>query len=309
MNYQKQLIFIHIGVHKTGTTSLQYFLSLNRGLLSGNGILYPETGIPDKHNLYGQHQLAWALMGNKRYPNDNIWIRLQEECKRERPAKIVISSEGFDNLEQPGIEKLKEQLPSDDIKIILYLRSYLGLLKSMYFESLKKNLFSGSFKDYFILKCSRINYNSLVERWSAIFGEENIILRLYDEIISNTGLIKDFCGIIDFDYSLVPDKTEIRKNITPDEKTVNAIRNLNRMEKLMPGFLNKWIRIKHMREAFSDPRIRPGFREKFFLSLTRNRFYRERDLKLLIKILSEMDQSLLRQRIGEEGIQILYKGL
>jgi hypothetical protein len=309
MNAKKPEIFIHIGTHKTGTTSLQYFLHLNRDLLLKSGILYPKTGVPDKHNLYGQHQLAWVLLEDKLYWDDDIWFRLKEECEKKRPGKIIISSEGFENLEQPGIERLKEMLHSDNIKIIFYLRSYLGFMKSLYFEVMKKNQFSGNFKDFIILKYSRLDYDSYLVKWSAIFGEENIILRLYDEIESNTGLIKDFCSIIGFDYSLVPDKNAIRINVTANDRTVNALRILNGMEKSMPGFLTNWIGMNNMRAAFANPKIRQGFRHKFLLSITRNRYYRERDLNFLRKMVSDMDQPLLRQRIGDEGIKILYKGL
>jgi hypothetical protein len=302
-------IYIHIGLHKTGTTSLQYFLDINRELLLKNGILYPKTGIPDKHNLYGQHQFAWILFENRQFWDDNIWVRLQKEYEKERPANIVISSEGFNNLEKHGIESLKDLLPSDNIKIILYLRSYLGFMKSFYFEGLKKNLFSGSFKDFILNKYSKIDYNSYLERWSAIFGEKNIILRIYDEIESNTGLIQDFCSIIGFNYSLVPDKTEIRKNVTANGRTVNALRVLNSMEELMPGFLVNWIGINNIREAYSNPKIIYGFKEKLILALIGNQFYHKRDIKLLKKIVSEMDQSSLSRRIGEERMKILYKGL
>ena len=39
---------IHIGIIKTGTTSIQSFLQANRSLLRGQGVLYPQYAIPGR---------------------------------------------------------------------------------------------------------------------------------------------------------------------------------------------------------------------------------------------------------------------
>ena len=41
MENKKKTIYLHIGVSKTGTTSIQRFLYKNRELLKDKGILYP----------------------------------------------------------------------------------------------------------------------------------------------------------------------------------------------------------------------------------------------------------------------------
>ena len=46
---RKKRLFLHIGRHKTGTTSLQNFFSEKKELLSERGILYPETGRVTAH--------------------------------------------------------------------------------------------------------------------------------------------------------------------------------------------------------------------------------------------------------------------
>jgi len=50
-------LYIHIGLHKTGTTSIQNFLTLNENILSKKGYLYPATGRKGQ----AQHLLAQAM--------------------------------------------------------------------------------------------------------------------------------------------------------------------------------------------------------------------------------------------------------
>lgn len=59
-------IYIHIGPHKTGTTTLQFSLFLNKDKLKKNGILYPDSGIISA-KLPGHHNLAWEILGDKRF--------------------------------------------------------------------------------------------------------------------------------------------------------------------------------------------------------------------------------------------------
>ena len=45
-------LFIHIGLHKTGTTTFQTFLHHNRKTLINAGVFYPEMG---------EHESHWVL--------------------------------------------------------------------------------------------------------------------------------------------------------------------------------------------------------------------------------------------------------
>src|SRR5258706_13501853 len=55
----KRVCYIHIGPHKTGTTSIQWFLKENRAELLKHGYLVPESG--SIHG--GHHQLVRQLCG------------------------------------------------------------------------------------------------------------------------------------------------------------------------------------------------------------------------------------------------------
>ena len=92
-------VFLHIGQSKTGTTSLQNFLSEHRDILTKNGILYPDfysNGIAvhtKEHN-----PLAQALVDVQRYPFlelDDYFRQFEEQAKTLNCDTLFLSAEGF----------------------------------------------------------------------------------------------------------------------------------------------------------------------------------------------------------------------
>ena len=68
-------VILHIGTHKTGTTTIQDTFALNRNLLSGKGLVFPEIG---KTN--GQHGLVMD------------WIKLPEAYHLDTTAQAAWTS-------------------------------------------------------------------------------------------------------------------------------------------------------------------------------------------------------------------------
>ncbi len=88
---------VHIGEHKTGTTSIQYFLHAERSAVARLGYYYPEVGL-------AEHQHAgWPvahLGGHKIMPRDHPGLTSDELLERlatELPAGLtpVLSSEVY----------------------------------------------------------------------------------------------------------------------------------------------------------------------------------------------------------------------
>lgn len=61
--------FVHIGTHKTGTTSLQVALNRHCTELDGQYYLYPRTGRPTMAPD-GHHNIAWEIAGDWRFQRD-----------------------------------------------------------------------------------------------------------------------------------------------------------------------------------------------------------------------------------------------
>jgi hypothetical protein len=91
----KRVCYIHIGPHKTGTTSIQWFLKENRAALLKHGYFVPESG-----NIHGgHHPLVRRLCGQPVPPHQwDTAARFARAIKDTFCEAVVISSEALDGL-------------------------------------------------------------------------------------------------------------------------------------------------------------------------------------------------------------------
>ena len=54
----RRQIYLHIGFPKTGTTSIQTWLTEHAAALAAHGVLYPAIGRDGQEYQYGHHRLA-----------------------------------------------------------------------------------------------------------------------------------------------------------------------------------------------------------------------------------------------------------
>ena len=133
-------IYIHCGTHKTGSTSLQEFLSVNSDLLNQNGYLYPVSG--KNSSLNGQHNLAWELSRGRLYRTSYGNFRDLFGEISEFDGDVILSSEGFECslCHHERWKSIIEELKSlgFSVTIVIYVRNQIS-----YFESLYAQLLNG----------------------------------------------------------------------------------------------------------------------------------------------------------------------
>jgi len=83
----KTILYIHPGIHKTGTTSIQHYLSLNRDVLLNYGIYYPI--VPYDSLVPFQHRYITTIEKDKNKITDYFKDALRVS------NKVLISSECF----------------------------------------------------------------------------------------------------------------------------------------------------------------------------------------------------------------------
>jgi hypothetical protein len=163
-------VFLHIGLHKTGSTSIQYFLSHNRKRLAELGYLYPSKRI-------NHCNLASAL---KKYSENNYypeWEKTIKEIESSNLEKIIISSEVFvESKTDEIIKRLAEKLKNYQTKIIVYIRRQDRILESSFTQKVKSGVAYNSLEHY-LQKRSSVNYWEKIDAWSRVFGVDNIIVR------------------------------------------------------------------------------------------------------------------------------------
>lgn len=229
----KKTVYIHIGPHKTGTTTIQQGLALNKISLSRQRVLAPRTGRPYPGNA-GNHNLSWELrIPNSRVynPKHGTWKDLLDEIKENRRVrKIILTSEDFCLLDEGAIQKIREYLSDYQVKVIIYLRRQDEAHQSLWVEFAKNraNLpIVGSFIEWleeYDFAIRNYNYLDIVSKWESFFSQENIIPKIFDPNTFKPSLFHDFLSLCNIQAKDVI--TPKHTNISPGVKTIEAIRLL-----------------------------------------------------------------------------------
>lgn len=93
-------LILHPGLHKTGTSSLQRYLNVNREKLLGYGLLYPVTGLfGDQHALIpGSLISGHPFLPEPEQTIDELLSQLKEEVQSSPAHTCILSSEVFSEL-------------------------------------------------------------------------------------------------------------------------------------------------------------------------------------------------------------------
>ena len=215
-------IFIHSGLHKTGTTALQTVLFNNREPLLRQGFYYPHHGIP--RHFYGHHNIAWQFSRDRRFRAEFGDVRaLLKELDDTDHSSIVLSSEDFESslLHAYRLKKISDYFLSKQIKVcfVIYFRNQIDYLNSVYFELLKVG-FGDEFSQF--VKRVITTHQFDFKEWQFIFDysaipqtlnalkDVEIIYRDYDALVENN-TVADFCEVVGIDYRQLEVPQNIRK--------------------------------------------------------------------------------------------------
>lgn len=131
-------VILHVGTHKTGTTTVQDTLHANRALLAQHGVIYPAVG---KHT--GHHGLLtdWiALPQAYDLPQGGLQtLQALADAHRDRDVTLFLSSEEFSRAGGAGgsvdMAALRAVFDGyEDIRVVCCLRPQWQFLQSVYLE-------------------------------------------------------------------------------------------------------------------------------------------------------------------------------
>jgi len=221
----------HIGHHKTGTTSLQAFLSCNAPSLLKAGILYPwvesqgaafavanavgrldpsemlPINIREAHNALAFRMLADSVESWKvpSYHTDlphsrQMLLALNNQIEAIRPDHIVLCSEvmsQFGKVAKGQIGRLRGigLAGADEITIWCTLRRPDEQLVSWHGQQIRFGQAPAPLSDPengLNLDWLHVDYRGVLEPWLDEIPEAKIVLRPYAETLAEGGSVKDF---------------------------------------------------------------------------------------------------------------------
>lgn len=189
-------IFLHIGIHKTGTTSLQAYLHRHREWLI-------ERGYEFYHGMYGPENHAElhgaAMRDERRSPfrdfhriTDIPALRQQVEQRvaaftaARQCDKLIFSAEGLAYLRHGDeLRRLAVMLPPEQTTVIVYLRDKAAFLRSYRAELVKQGWpLSSEQGDYAYCGPDSwlVDFEALLAVYAAYYSD--IRIKQYDAIVA-----------------------------------------------------------------------------------------------------------------------------
>ncbi len=241
----KQTI-LHIGLEKTGTTSIQYLLSQNRSRLLESSILVSNTtnagnnfhlaiasyskfradGLTKQLGITNQQQLD--AFRNKKLQS------LKQEIAAAKPERVILSSEHFQSrlLTVEDISLLKTSLESiglGNFKVLLYLRDPLKIVMSHHGMAIKKGVHvTDAFYRPEHPRISHIIDNKkTLQNWQTVFGREAIDVRIYAESQPAEALLSDFLGACEISKQQIDMSKQEVRNVNLSAAALRALNQVN----------------------------------------------------------------------------------
>lgn len=211
----RKQIYLHIGTHKTGTTSIQNFLFKNSFKLKQQGFDYlVKNCVWEAH-----HPLGWAFQGNNAALNShcpwkNIGIinELEKEVLSSNAHSFIISSENLYHLRNKNfIERFFNRFENYEFKVIIYLRSQLKFLESWYYELVRADYckLALSFEDFIQEPRYNLDYANALSAWEEFISKKDITVLPYDSIARDKKLLESFKASVGLSDDL---KLKVGKN-------------------------------------------------------------------------------------------------
>lgn len=298
-----QELIIHIGFHKTGTSSIQSFLHRNKDkLLKKLGIYYPNTYIGESHNLYSYNLINFfppTVPDGLKIGKEKLIKNFSQEISNVNPKAVLLSAEDF-LFSIDDIYDLVRISEPKKLKIIVYFRRQDKMLESLYNESIK-NLASVDFFFscplyiwYFHGRVS-LNYYNFLKYLENIYKAEitEIFPRIYfKDINKNWDAVEDFCSLLGISKSTFTEE-KVEANVSLSPTSTEALKRIKRKYLLPLKTFNRVVGFLYKYDSQHPSRI------KTLMSLE--------DRKKILDFYRESNEKLFREYFNQENLFVLSK--
>lgn len=232
--YSSDTRLLHIGPHKTGTTSIQAALHSARAEMSRQGV-----------HMAGRnrHPMAAVLAGvgrpapnskAKEAPSRAKWAALLRDIRSAREPRVVLSSEFFADARPEAIRHVVDELDPSRVQIAVTLRPLAKVIPSQWQQYVQAGLrtdmvrwLEGIFGEHPEKTTPsfwyRHRHDHLIERWAAVAGAENLTAIVVDDR-DHDGVLRIFERLLGLsDGLLVADRDLSNRSMTlPEIEVVRA---------------------------------------------------------------------------------------
>ena len=209
--------YVHIGTPKTGTTTIQKFLSINSCNIRKQGVVYIKS-IEKNYQHWLLVDIVYDII--KKYPdgysdkcakyikNSRVFELLKKEIlyyNRKGYDFFIFSTEGitreFYDIKFIYILKyILNILGFSKIYIVVYFRNIINFLSSFSIQNVRTGnptISSDMINPELNPVLFVMNYKWIIDKYSEVFGKSNLIIRVFDyKMFIENNLLKDFIYVL-----------------------------------------------------------------------------------------------------------------
>jgi glycosyltransferase involved in cell wall biosynthesis len=189
----KPSLIVHIGAHKTGTTSIQETCVEQWEILRSNGIYYPKDAFINFRNQHSE----FAFFYNHEQKNivQDTLRSISADAKKLDTSRVFISGEEFWNLDAEDVAHFVEVASRyfREVNYVAVLRNKGDYLLSNFKHHLR---YSKNGSELAYLRNIPENPHDVLSRWNKYASSNGLVL-LYEEMKNNliTAFFKEAFGI------------------------------------------------------------------------------------------------------------------
>jgi len=196
MTKRHKTLVIHIGDHKTGSTSIQTAFAQGNVTLKGRSVFYSAK---IAHNMLKTQCQAYARLnkpaGRKRAIA--VFEKLARKIRKSDADFCLISAEALEGVEPTLFHDVVTSYFAgvvDEVRVVAYVRPHAARLLSNFSEQTKIGGFSGGLEPYVQLaqEKGRFYYQPRFAAWRAAFGDAFMLRPMIRDQLVDGSVVHDF---------------------------------------------------------------------------------------------------------------------
>lgn len=284
-------LIVHIGTHKTATTTLQRHLARNRAALADRGIWYPGYDLIDRPAHYAHLGIVNALSGQHekfdvadaqrffaevvaRVPDHDVTILSAEPFYRHiaypEGGGIPRDRGQYWRRRHAYIARIREILGACPAEIVVVFRRQADYAPSLYQEQVKTTRYREDFRAFRREFWYHFDYLGQARAWAAAFG--GLTALRFEDLVADRDPVAAFAARLGLDLSgpqtvrqqnvsMHPDAVVLKRILHATKADKDAIRD--DIEAALAGPLSRRIRKFRNRSLYADAEDLRGFQAGF----------------------------------------------
>lgn len=230
-------VVVHIGTHKTGTTSIQEALEKGRNRLADRSVWYARTDREPHAHLPKHSSLTHALRGKGARSAAHELSLILDEFEKSNCDTLVLSAEGLSELKKVHLAPLRELASDFRVHAVCLFRRPDLFVEALWNQFCREGREKRTIREFARAKGvrARLQYATLLDKWS-----EFATVRAADfETARRTGVLHLFAELAGID---VPAGDDPHGNPSPSMNCAAMLALLNRsgeaydMQRILAAF-------------------------------------------------------------------------